>query len=130
MNDNTVFSPSQPASDPNQGIIYESPIPWMMIIKIILGIVFLALIVFLSFKFVTAYFKGQKKENVTLVYWGLWEDEKVMNPILREFETQNPTIKVKYIKQDPKQYRERIFARTQNGIGPDIFRFHYTWVSM
>lgn len=136
MNDNTVFNSPQPSSgslpqpssfDPS---LYENPIPWGMIIKIIIGIIFLALIVFLSFKFVIPYFKTQKKENVTLVYWGLWEDEKVMNPILREFEKQNPTIKVQYIRQDPKQYRERIIARTQNGIGPDIFRFHNTWVSM
>lgn len=76
-------------------------------------------------------FFGQKKnEHVALTYWGLWEDEKTMKKIISEFEKQNPNISVTYIKQDPKDYRKRVATRIQNGTGPDIYRFHNSWLAM
>ena len=69
-------------------------------------------------------------EDVTLTYWGLWEDENVMRPVLAEFEKENPKIKIDYKKQDPVDYRERLSVRVENGTGPDIFRYHNTWYPM
>lgn len=68
--------------------------------------------------------------NVTLTYWGLWEDSNVMQGIISDFERENPSIKVEYSKQDVTQYRNRLLTRINNGTGPDIFRFHNTWYSM
>ena len=71
--------------------------------------------------------RGNKKE-ITLEYWGLWEDEQVFAPIIEEYHRNNPKITVKYVKQDPQSYREKLIARGKEGRGPDIFRFHNTWL--
>ena len=73
--------------------------------------------------------RGQA-EKVKIVWWGLWEDARVIEPIIADFERENPTIDVEYSKQDPKQYRERLATRINLGTGPDIFRFHNTWYPM
>lgn len=70
-----------------------------------------------------------KKESVALEYWGLWEDEAVMKPLLDEYMKSNPHVTIRYSKQDPKNYREKLVTRSKEGRGPDIFRFHNTWLS-
>ncbi len=67
-------------------------------------------------------------QKVTLTYWGLWEDKSVMANVLNDFTKQHPNITVDYIQQDPKQYTERLITRIQGGNGPDVFRFHNTWL--
>ncbi|OGG04125.1 hypothetical protein A2Z33_03100 [Candidatus Gottesmanbacteria bacterium RBG_16_52_11] len=74
------------------------------------------------------YFAGNRQ--VTITYWGLWENEATMRMILDDFEREHPNIKVEYFKQSPKQYRERLAAAIERGDGPDVFRFHNTWVPM
>jgi len=69
-------------------------------------------------------------KEVILTYWGLWEPEGAIKPIIAEFEAKNPNIKIQYSKQSHKQYRERLQAAVERGDGPDIFRFHNTWVPM
>lgn len=95
--------------------------------KIIIGVVALIIVIILAFVFIS---RGSGNENAELVWWGLWEDENVMKPLIDEFERENPNIKVEYVKQDPEQYRDKLAARIKNGTGPDIFRFHNTWVPM
>jgi ABC-type glycerol-3-phosphate transport system substrate-binding protein len=72
--------------------------------------------------------KNTGNQKVTLTYWGLWEDKSVMGPILADFQKQHPNITVVYSKEDPKDYVRRLLTRTQEGNGPDIFRFNNTWV--
>ncbi len=69
-------------------------------------------------------------KGVTITYWGLWENDAIVSPIIADFEAKNNKIKVQYIKQSPKQYRERLQAAIARGDGPDVFRFHNTWVAM
>lgn len=69
-------------------------------------------------------------QSATLTYWGLWEDNSIMEGVISDFERENPSIKVEYSKQDPKQYRSRLLTRINSGTGPDIFRFHNTWYPM
>jgi len=77
-------------------------------------------------------FKKRKTSGgpVTLTYWGLWEPEPVMEGIIAEWENKHPDIKVKYVKQDKEDYRVRLQSAFSRGDGPDIFRFHQTWVPM
>ncbi len=79
-------------------------------------------------KFAWDSFGGAKE--VTITYWGLWENDTTVKTLLTDFETQNPKIKVQYVKQSPRQYRERLQAAIARGEGPDVFRFHNTWVPM
>lgn len=97
-------------------------------LKLILGIGVLIIIGFIVFSIIMPSLdKKPKNEKITLTYWGLFEDSKVMQPIVSDFEKQYPNILVNYIKQDIKQYTQRLIARIENGTGPDIFSFHNTW---
>lgn len=69
-------------------------------------------------------------KTVTLTYWGLWESSGIVDSVIKDFESQNPGVKVSYVQQSPKEYRERLQVALQKGDGPDIFRFHNTWLPM
>lgn len=101
---------------------------WARRIITIIVFLFLAGLLFMGGKFVLGLFAGAKE--VTISYWGLWENDAVVRPVITAFEAANPKIKVEYIKQSPKQYRERLQAAIIRGEGPDVFRFHNTWVPM
>lgn len=98
--------------------------------KIILLLVFLLIIggLVVAGKFALGLLAGQKEASLT--YWGLWEDDATVRNALSAFTAQNPKIKVTYLKQSPKQYRERLQSALGRGEGPDVFRFHNTWVPM
>ncbi len=67
--------------------------------------------------------------DVTLTYWGLWEPDEVLAEVLQDFE-QETGIVVNYSQQLPRDYRTRLQSDIASGRGPDIFRFHATWVPM
>jgi len=100
------------------------------ILKIFLGLIVVGTLFFLFYIFVLPRFINNKNEKVTITYWSLWEDQKVIQPIISDFQKQNPNITVNFVKQDSKKYRERLDTRIRNGTGPDIFRFHNTWYPM
>lgn len=96
--------------------------------KLLLIIVPSLILAALAAFFLSSFF-GNKKETVTLTYWGFWE-ERMIAPIILEFEKNNPSIKIRYEKQEKEQYREKTATRIQNGTGPDIYRFHNTWLPL
>lgn len=73
---------------------------------------------------------AKKQQDVTINYWGLWENDAVTRQFIADFETTHPKIKVQYTQQSPKQYRERLQSAINRGEGPDVFRFHNTWIPM
>lgn len=97
------------------------------LIAIIAGGLFLLVLIFLGLKILTA---PKKPQNISLTYWGLWEDPVIFQPLIDEYQKLHPNIKITYTKQSPKQYRERLQAALTRGEGPDIFRFHNTWLPM
>ncbi|HRN70561.1 MAG TPA: extracellular solute-binding protein, partial [Candidatus Woesebacteria bacterium] len=54
--------------------------------------------------------------------------KEVFDPVIQEYQKQNPHVTIQYEKMAPEDYRERLIARSQAGNGPDIFRFHNTWI--
>lgn len=98
-----------------------------ILIGLLVVIGFIAIIIFVA---LPNFFKTSLGGQVTLTYWGLWEDKKIMQAVISDFERKNPNIKIDYSKQDINQYRNRLLTRTNNGTGPDIFRFHNTWYPM
>lgn len=98
--------------------------------RLLMIVVFLLILVglFLGGRFVLSRVAGSKE--VTLTYWGLWENDATIRAVIADFEAQNPKIKIEYLKQSPRQYRERLQAAIGRGEGPDVFRFHNTWVPM
>ena len=94
-------------------------------------IVLLVIFIFLMFKFLSGRFaRPPAQAKINLTYWNLWEEETVIRPFIDEFQKSHPNITVSYSRQDPKQYRERLQAAISRGEGPDLFRFHNTWVPM
>ncbi|MGI5828148.1 MAG: ABC transporter substrate-binding protein [Patescibacteria group bacterium] len=73
---------------------------------------------------------GESKTEVTLTYWGLWEPSNVMEEIFNSYQQDNPHIKINYVQQSIKDYRERLQSTLASGQGPDIFRYHNTWLPM
>lgn len=69
-------------------------------------------------------------EAIQITYWGLWEPTQIVSQLLSDFEQENPGITVTYEQQSHKDYRERLMSRLAGGAGPDVFRFHNTWVIM
>lgn len=125
-------NPVSPDSPPPVPVDHSSSrFPLKTLLKIALAVFTIVGILFIIFTLILPGFhKTQKSGNVTLTYWGLWEDENVMNPVIADFEKENPSIKVKYEKQDLNDYREKLTTRIGNGSGPDIFRFHNSWYPM
>lgn len=102
------------------------------IARILIGVFLLLQIVFFSIFFILPRLRPTSEQGeVTLVYWGVWEPPAVMSPIFADFERQHPNVKIKYEKQDVKflgKYVERLRTRIQNGTGPDVLRFHNSWL--
>lgn len=69
-------------------------------------------------------------QQVNLTYWGLWEPTNVMQDVIKQYEEENSNVKIEYVQQSHKEYRERLQSAIARGEGPDIFRFHNTWVPM
>lgn len=139
MDENTIFqSGRQPEVLVNNPIV--SPIPEELpassppsmlfkILKILVGIAVVLGIIFFVYNVILPKFFPAKINQASLTYWGLFEDASIVAPIIADFEKEHPNIKINYSKQDIKEYRERLVTRSNNGNGPDIFRFHNTWVS-
>ena len=121
---------NNPIVPPPPQVLPTSPPPskFLKILKILLGVAVFLSVIFLIFNFVLPKFFPSKINRVTLTYWGLWEDLSVYAPIISDFEKEHQNIKINYSNQDIKEYRERLITRSNNGTGPDIFRFHNTWV--
>lgn len=68
--------------------------------------------------------------KVTLEYWGLWEPSETMASVIKEYESKNQNVTIKYNKQSHQDYRVRLQNALNSENGPDIFRYHAAWVPM
>ncbi|MFH1407966.1 MAG: extracellular solute-binding protein [Patescibacteria group bacterium] len=70
-------------------------------------------------------------DKVELTYWGLFETEETLNPLISAYEKTHPNIKINYEPKDfndLKSYKETLQARLKNNTAPDIIRMHSSWV--
>lgn len=102
------------------------------IISLIIGALIVLVLIFVLIFFILPRFKSSKTSgNVTLTYWGIWEDTEPIKEIADEFTRVHPNIKIKYEKKDIKgdgKFMDRLFTKMENGTGPDVFRLHNSWV--
>ena len=66
-------------------------------------------------------------KEVTLKYWGFYEPATV-KLIIEDYQKTHPKVKISYEKFPPQNYRETLQTRIKDNRGPDIFRFHASWV--
>jgi multiple sugar transport system substrate-binding protein len=132
----SVGSPSQSSPNhdnplpppPDEGMLSRFPLG--LIGKIALGIVALFIVSLIIWKGVLPLFAKKQPVPVTLTYWGLWEEPRVMQAVFDDFTKQYPYIKINYTREDIKEYRQRLTTRIPLGNGPDLFRFHNSWYPM
>lgn len=75
-------------------------------------------------------FSGGAKSSSTITWWGLWEDQTVIAPLITAYQEKHPGAKIEYVRQSQQDYRERLTSALAKGTGPDIFTFHNSWVPM
>lgn len=92
------------------------------------GVLFFIVILFILLRLILGGKKDVAVKPVALTYWGLWEDAQIMQPLITAYQQKYPNVKITYEKMDPQEYREKLIGRSKNGKGPDIFRFHNTWL--
>ncbi len=120
--------PSNPVR-PQRSILRFLPI--LVIVLVILGLVGYLLMRYLGQQGTETPDGGSTDSQKTVVtYWGLWEPTTVMEEVISEFEKQNPDYDIQYVQQNHAQYRERLQTAIAQGQGPDLFRFHASWVPM
>ncbi|KKP61250.1 MAG: Multiple sugar transport system substrate-binding protein [Candidatus Roizmanbacteria bacterium GW2011_GWA2_34_18] len=124
-----VTSPP-PTDDLPPPIYEENKNQYMLIVAG--GIVFLIILVII---FKALFFGKPANKAANLIYWGLWEDKEVIEPLIAAYQQKNPHIKITYQKMNPQSYREKLVSRSKaQGTEtaaiekPDIFRFHNTWL--
>lgn len=99
-------------------------------IFVLIGVILITVILLLVLKI-------RSNKNVSLVgtkgeitWWGRINDENIVAPLIAEYEKLNPNLRIKYIKQSDKDYRERLTSALASGQGPDIYEIHNSWVPM
>jgi multiple sugar transport system substrate-binding protein len=121
------FGAAATSSGPNEPPVSARRVPKRALL-IAGAIAVVGIVAFLIIKFVVPVLTGPSE--VTLTWWGLWEDENIVTPLIQEYETAHPGVKISYIKQSREDYRERLASALAQGTGPDIFRFHNSWLPM
>lgn len=53
-----------------------------------------------------------------------------MQPLIDQYQSTHPNVKINYERRNLTQYRQTLVARIADGSGPDIVRFHNTWLPM
>lgn len=130
VNTNQPSSPPPPQGQTQPAPSIPPPPPKRQLPKIFIwiGVTFIALIlIFVVFKFFT---RSSGGGSSAITWWGLWEDETSINPLITEYEAKHPNVKISYVKQSPQDYRERLTNALAKGTGPDIFAIHNSWVPM
>ncbi|QQR55107.1 hypothetical protein IPG41_00825 [Candidatus Peregrinibacteria bacterium] len=76
--------------------------------------------------------KGQSTQNgdlppVTLTFYGLFDNESVMEPFIQSYQSAHPNVTILYKKfTDPEAYMNLIVNELAEGEGPDIFMLSNT----
>ena len=78
---------------------------------------------------------GRSPEEIELTYWGLWEPENVIAPIIQEYESNNPHVKINYSQRPftADDYEATLYTRLEQakiGESPvaDIVKINNSWL--
>ena len=88
----------------------------------------IAFVVFLTVVIVLRNIGGGTIQESTLQFWGVFDDRGVYDPIIRDFQAQNPSVRIIYRKFSFEDYERSLLSALAAGTGPDIFMFHNSWL--
>jgi multiple sugar transport system substrate-binding protein len=123
---NPTPPPPPPAAPVVNKVVPKSGFPKKLIF-LILGAVVLVLGGILLARLLAT---RTSSEAVTLKWWGLWETNEVVQPLIDEYQAAHPNVKIEYVFSSHREYRERLQNALSSGTGPDIFRLHNSWIPM
>lgn len=126
-----IMVPATPTPPPTgePAAIAEPPLKRFLPFIIGFGVVLL-LIVLITKVILPIFNKPKVPDVISLTYWGLWEPENIITQVIDNYRKDHPNITIQYVRQSPKDYRERLQSSLAKGEGPDIFRWHNTWLPM
>lgn len=110
-------------------VLYNTIVKKIIIIALSLAIV----LGFIFWKFgpsISLFNKPKPQGPITLTYWGLWEDDNLIKPVIAEYQKLHPNIIVSYERKSSVNYRTRAQTQIREGVGPDVFRIHNSWIPM
>lgn len=71
---------------------------------------------------------GGTLQTATLEFWGVFDDRSTFDKVIRDFQTQNPGIKVLYRQFSYEEYERSLIDALASGTGPDIMMIQNTWL--
>lgn len=71
---------------------------------------------------------GDTTQSATLEFWGVFDDRSAYDKVIRDFQVQNPGIKVLYQQFSYEEYERSLIDALASGTGPDIVMIHNTWL--
>lgn len=93
-------------------------------------VILLAVVLGGGFWFYTTTSQPKPPKQVSLTFWGLWDEEKVIKPVIEAYQSKYPNIKITYVKQSTLNYFPRMMTQLRSGQGPDIVTVHNSWIPM
>ena len=70
---------------------------------------------------------------VEITFWGFWEEEEAMHPLIEKYQDENPGVTIKYAIQPLKDYETILYGRLEQSDtstlpAPDIAMIHNNWL--
>ena len=98
----------------------------LIIVSAIVVIVLLLASVFLG---ILPGSRPAKPAQVTLEFWGLFDDLSAWQPIFEAYQKDNGNVYFKYTKMNPDTYEQDLIEALASGKTPDIIMFHSSWLA-
>jgi ABC-type glycerol-3-phosphate transport system substrate-binding protein len=72
--------------------------------------------------------KPPTEAKIKLVYWKVFDNKDVFNPIIEAFKEENPNVDIVYEKKDLSTYKQDIVNALAANAGPDIISIKNDWM--
>lgn len=66
--------------------------------------------------------------NVTLDYWGVWDDADAFTDIIADYQAEHPNVTINYRKFRYDEYETELLNALSEDRGPDIFALPQSWL--
>lgn len=97
------------------------------LLYVLIGVTGLFLLIIILF--ILNSFSPREGGEVTLQFWGAYDNVGTFNAVLRGFSQKYDNIKVVYTKISPDEYEARLIDALASGKGPDVMMIYNTWVN-
>lgn len=72
--------------------------------------------------------KQSQLQPITLEYWGVWDTNAQVAPLIATYEARHPTIKINYRNFRYEEYEQELLEAWADDRGPDIFAIPASWL--